>query len=174
MQEIQVRRATRADCDRLAALSTATFTQAFGHLYPAEDLAAFVRDFYNSEAIGRHLRAAEEATWLAELDGTLVGYAMAGPCSLPHPEVTPACGELRRLYVLESFQGHGLGGRLIECALDWLEAAGPRTLWIGVWSENHGAQRFYERLGFAKVGSYDFPVGQTIDHEFILRRSARS
>ena len=51
-----------------------------------------------------------------------------------------------------------------------LERDGPRTLWIGVWSENLGAQRFYGRYGFEKVGEYLFPVGNTNDHEFILRR----
>jgi RimJ/RimL family protein N-acetyltransferase len=43
-----------------------------------------------------------------------------------------------------------------------------------VWSENHGAQRFYAREGFEKVGEYGFKVGRTVDHEFILRRRAES
>ena len=54
------------------------------------------------------------------------------------------------------------------------QAEGPRDVWIGVWSENHGAQRFYARHGFEKVGEYGFTVGRTVDHEFILRRSADS
>jgi diamine N-acetyltransferase len=56
----------------------------------------------------------------------------------------------------------------------WLLAEGPRDIWIGVWSENYRAQRFYERHGFLKVGEYGFPVGGTLDHEFILRRRAES
>ncbi|HQP21612.1 MAG TPA: hypothetical protein PLG07_14995, partial [Phenylobacterium sp.] len=52
----------------------------------------------------------------------------------------------------------------------WLEAPGPRDLWIGVWSENHGAQRFYGRQGFEKVGEYGFKVGSVVDREFILKR----
>ena len=31
--------------------------------------------------------------------------------------------------------------------------------------------RLYGRHGFVKVGEYGFPVGETIDREFILRRS---
>ncbi len=56
----------------------------------------------------------------------------------------------------------------------WLQSEGPRDVWIGVWSENHGAQRFYAREGFEKVGEYGFPVGGTVDREFILRRSGAS
>ena len=59
-----------------------------------------------------------------------------------------------------------------NAALAWLEKDGPRTLWIGVWSENLGAQRFYARHGFGRVGSYEFPVGRVRDLEYILRRPA--
>ena len=40
-----------------------------------------------------------------------------------------------------------------------------------MWSENFGAQRFYARYGFEKAGEYLFPVGNTNDLEFILRRA---
>ena len=54
----------------------------------------------------------------------------------------------------------------------WLERDGACDLWIGVWSENYGAQKFYGRHGFEKVGEYGFAVGKTIDREFILKRPA--
>jgi GNAT superfamily N-acetyltransferase len=81
-------------------------------------------------------------------------------------------GELKRLYLLQQAQNGGWGGRLFQTALDWLQRDGPRTLWIGVWSRNFGAQRFYARHGFEHVGDYEFPVGSVRDHEFILRRRA--
>ena len=56
--------------------------------------------------------------------------------------------------------------------MDWLLDRGPRTLWVGVWSENLGAQRFYARYGFALAGEYAFPVGRVRDREFIFRRPA--
>ena len=83
---------------------------------------------------------------------------------------TPACGELDRLYLLADHQSGGTGGRLLAEALAWLEKDEPRRLWIGVWSENHGAQRLYARHGFEVVGAYDFVVGRTLVHELIMRR----
>jgi ribosomal protein S18 acetylase RimI-like enzyme len=71
--------------------------------------------------------------------------------------------------VRATHQGQGLGTRLFEAALEWLEQH-YSPLYIGVWSQNHGAQRFYARYGFTKVGEYGFPVGSTVDREFILRR----
>ena len=107
--------------------------------------------------------------WIAESGARAIGYAHAGPCSLPHQDVTPDCGELKRLYIRPEVQNGGVGAALMQAALHWLEAPG-RTLWIGVWSQNFGAQRFYARHGFHKAGEYEFPVGKTRDHEFILRR----
>jgi ribosomal protein S18 acetylase RimI-like enzyme len=165
-----IRRATPADAEALSRIGAETFTETFSHLYPQEDLAAFLEATYAVENSRRDLADPDKAIWLVEADGRVVGHALAGPCDLPHDDVTPVCGELKRLYILKAFQGGGTGSRLLAETLAWLERDGPRRLWIGVWSENFGAQRLYGRLGFEKVGEYEFPVGETRDHEFILRR----
>ena len=102
-----------------------------------------------------------------------IGYVTACPAHLPHPDVAPDDGEIQRLYILQGHQGGGRGTALLTTALDWLERDGPRTLWIGVWSENYQAQRFYARHGFEIVGDYSFMVGDHADYELITRRSAR-
>ena len=170
MTPLTIRRATPADAEALSRIGAETFTETFGHLYPPEDLVDFLEAAYAVEKSRRDLEDPDKAAWLVEADGRAVGHALAGPCDLPHDEVTPACGELKRLYVLKAFQGGGTGSRLLAETLAWLERDGPRRLWIGVWSENYGAQRLYGRLGFEKVGEYDFIVGETRDREFILRR----
>lgn len=164
-----IRRATPADAEVMSALAAATFSETFGHLYPPEDLADFLTS-YAVETERRDLADPAIAYWLLEKDGVAVGHAKAGPGSLPHPEVTPQCGELKRLYILKAHQGGGVGSRLLETALEWL---GPRRVWLSVWSENHGAQRLYARYGFEKVGEFEFPVGRVRDREFILSRSAQ-
>ena len=103
-----------------------------------------------------------------------IGYVTACPASLPHPDVAPGDGEVQRLYILEGHQGGGRGTLLLNTALEWLERDGPRTLWIGVWSENYGAQRLYARHGFEIVGEYSFMVGDHADRELITRRLAQA
>ncbi|KRG71505.1 GNAT family N-acetyltransferase [Pseudoxanthomonas dokdonensis] len=169
---MQLRRASVADAEVLSTLAARTFSETFGHLYPAQDLADFLADAYALDKQRTILGHPDYAVWLLEDQGVAVGHAAAGPCGLPHPQVGDGDGELKRLYVLQSHQNGGHGSRLFTAAIDWLQQAGPRTLWIGVWSQNHGAQRFYARHGFEKVGEYKFPVGNTLDDEFILRRPA--
>lgn len=169
---MRIRRAVPADAAVLSALSVDTFVETFGHLYPPEDLACYLALAYAPESQAELIADPTYGVWLAERNGQAIAYAVAGPAGLPHPEVGHGDGELKRLYVRAGEQGDGLGSRLFAEAVAWLERDGPRTLWIGVWSENHGAQRFYARHGFAKVGTYEFPVGRVRDLEFILRRPA--
>ncbi|MEO6169593.1 MAG: GNAT family N-acetyltransferase [Lysobacter sp.] len=167
-----IRRATVHDAATLSQLAARTFTQTFGHLYPAEDLQAFLDESYTVDRQRTILAHPGYAVWLVEVAGEAVGHAAAGPCRLPHPEVRPGDGEIKRLYLLQHLQNGGWGGRLFDTVVAWLLREGPRTLWLGVWSQNLAAQRFYARHGFEHAGEYEFPVGRVRDHEFILRRRA--
>ena len=169
-----IRRAGPADAETLAELGARTFSDTFAHLYDPADLRDFLAEAYSLERTRADLADPAKAQWLVEADGQATGYALAGPCGLPHPQVTPGCGELKRLYFVKEAQGGGLGAKLFAEVIAWLQKDGPRDVWIGVWSENHGAQRFYERHGFERVGEYGFHVGRQVDHEFILRRPAES
>ncbi|MDV3467832.1 GNAT family N-acetyltransferase [Stenotrophomonas sp. C3(2023)] len=169
-----IRRATVEDAPTLSALAARTFTETFGHLYRSEDLQHFLQTSYDVQRQRVILQHPDYAVWLLELDGVAIGHAAAGPCGLPHPQAQASDGELKRLYLVKAQQSCGWGSRLLETALAWLERDGPRTLWLGVWSANFGAQRFYARYGFEKVGEYLFPVGESKDLEFIMRRTPRA
>ncbi len=172
--EAVIRVAGPGDAEVLSTLGWATFLDTFVHgfgiAYPPADLERFFAASYAPERCAGALADPARRAWLAERDGAAVGFATAGPCGLPHLDVRPDDGELHRLYVLPAEKGTGLAARLMNAALAWLERDGARPLWLGVWSGNHRAQRFYARYGFAKAGEYDYPVGETRDHEFILRR----
>ena len=186
-----LRRATPEDAEALSVLASTCYIQTFGQLYSSEDLDRFIHEAYSPEVLRAELADPQRPTWLLFLEGSeadttapectdarpasegkLIGYVTVCPAHLPHPDVKPTDGEVQRLYLLREYQGGGRGSRMLEHALNWLEADGPRTLWIGAWSENYGAQRLYGRYGFTKVGEYSFMVGDHADREFILRRNA--
>jgi ribosomal protein S18 acetylase RimI-like enzyme len=167
-----LRRATANDASALAAIGAATFTETFGHLYPPEDLQEFLTGSHSVDAWARMLADPQRAVFITELAGgaTPIGFIVVGACKLPVENREPTAGEIQQLYVLAQHHNLRLGTRLMDAGLEWLQAQGRTPLYIGVWSENYGAQRFYGRYGFNKVGEYGFPVGKTIDREFILKR----
>jgi ribosomal protein S18 acetylase RimI-like enzyme len=166
-----IRRASVADAAALAVITERTFTETFGHLYPPEDLAEYIGGICTPAACRKLLDDPGVGAWLIGADGSApVGYATAGGCKLPVQNREPNAGEIRQLYVLATHQNQRLGARLLDASLGWLAEQNFSPLYIGVWSQNYGAQRFYERYGFKKVAEYGFPVGKTVDHEFILKR----
>ncbi len=169
---LTIRRATPGDVDALSAISRDTFVETFGHLYTPQDLATHLDTMYAPEKYRDAIEEQGSVAWLLIDDENHVqGYAYAGPCSLPHQDVQPGDLELKRLYLRRTLQNGGWGAKLFAEAEAWMRRNGPASIWIGVWSENSGAQRFYARHGYEKVGEYLYPVGETRDLEFILKKS---
>ena len=174
MTEALIRPAEPTDAPALAALGRRTFldtfVDGFGIPYPADDLETYLAGSFSEVALLAKLAEPGGAWWVAERDGAILAFANAGPNGLPHPDARPSHMELRRLYVDKAAQGLGLGTRLLDIALDWMEAHTDGPLWIGVWSQNLKAQKLYAAYGFEMAGEYQFPVGEWRDDEFILRR----
>jgi ribosomal protein S18 acetylase RimI-like enzyme len=169
-----IRSARVEDAEALAELGRQTyietFAEGFGIPYPADDLKNYLDASWDLGRQRERLLDPTQTWWVAEQDGSIVGYATAGSTTLPHPEARPTHAELRHLYIARRAQGLGIGTRLLEIALEWMEAHTDGPLWIGVWSGNLKAQKLYAAYGFHKVGEYKYPVGTWFDDELILRR----
>ena len=65
------------------------------------------------------------------------------------------------------FTGAGIGAQLMDWALGVARERGHDAVLLSVYSENFGAQRFYQRYGFGKIADITFPVGEQLDEEFL-------
>ncbi|MCI5047170.1 MAG: GNAT family N-acetyltransferase [Aquisalinus sp.] len=175
--EIRIGIAVLEDVAVLAALGKATFVEKFGHLYKPDDLQAFLLDNHTQEQYLKLIEDDRYRVWLAHKGNEPVGYAVAGPCTLPvegvSPETLASAGEIKRLYILSSCQGGGLGQKLMGAMSDWLIASGYAPIYLSVYADNHGAQRFYQRYGFSVIQQYEFKVGEHRDPELIMQQNAR-
>jgi ribosomal protein S18 acetylase RimI-like enzyme len=105
---------------------------------------------------------------LAVRGGELVGFANLGSITITHPVDGPAA-ELRQLYLPAEAKGTGVADALMDWAIASARARGAEALYLTVYVDNHRARAFYARYGFADVGRHDFPVGEHIDEDRILR-----
>jgi len=162
------RPATPADAPALAHLGAETFIASFGHLYTPQDLAAFLADVHNPQAVAGEIEGEECPHRLVEDDGALIAF-----CKLRYPtkfgDYTEAKNpiELGQLYALPDYTGHGIGAQLMDWALTHARDGGHDAVLLSVYAENFGAQRFYQRHGFAKIADITFKVGDHYDPEYL-------
>jgi ribosomal protein S18 acetylase RimI-like enzyme len=169
VSEVVLRRATVDDAAELATFARDAFHAAFGHLYKPEDAEAFYAEHRSEAAYRAALADPVKRVMLAEVDGQLAAYALIALAGMDErPEPRPARAVfLSQLYCAGDATGMGLGARLMDWVLEEARAHGAEALQLSVFSENFGAQRFYQRYGFAKVADIGFWVGSKRDAEFL-------
>lgn len=166
---INYRPAKSEDVPALSELGRTSFVDAFGHLYSVGNLNRFLKQSYSQPVVEAELADPARLFRIAERDGLMVGYCKIGfDVTLDHDSGGRKVMELKQLYLRGSETGSGVGATLMAWALDEARARGFQDVILSVWSENHGAQRFYARHGFEKIGDTIFMVGDHRDEEYLM------
>ncbi|WP_431221024.1 GNAT family N-acetyltransferase [Leifsonia xyli] len=142
MSVVEVRSATPADADGIARVHVTAWREAYAERLAAEFLASL-----DESRIARNWEdiLADGVTrgYVAERDGTIVGWATSGP---GRDDDAPRGLELEGIYVLASAYGSGAGQRLLDAAI----GDAPAYLWV--MDGNARAEAFYRRNGFGRDG----------------------
>jgi diamine N-acetyltransferase len=171
---VEFRDAAPGDAAALAAFGARAFSETFAHLYPPEDLEAFLAAKFGAAQQRAEIVDPANHLRLALEQGAIIGFCYSGSLALDAPAGDAAPRELHRLYVSEAAKGRGVAPALMQDALAWARGEGADALYLSVWENNFRAQRFYKRYGFEHVGEHGFMVGKTRDRDFILRLNLRA
>lgn len=148
-----------ANAAELAAFAARTFQESFAADNNPEDIQTHLSNSYGVDQQSAELADPNVKTILVRLDETLVAYAQVRQ-SEPPPCVTHASTvELHRIYVDRSAHGTGLAALLMREVHQAAREFGASYIWLGVWEHNPRAIAFYEKEGFADVGSQFYMVG---------------
>ena len=169
--EFQLRAPKAEDTQKLASLGRDTFIETFGPLYRKEDLDHFLKKSYSDTVIATDLADPRLTHRVIEFQNELVAFIKVGPVHVPAKSPSPEAAEIWQIYVRQSFLGRGLGGCLMNWAMNYFESIEASEIYVSVFSENPKAIRFYEKYGFKKIDEYDFWVGAQIDLEWIMCKS---
>lgn len=167
---MKLRPAVSGDAEALAPFARDAFDAAFGHLYKPEDLATFFAEWRTPEVYRKAIKRPDVAVQLVEDDGEIAAYCLLVRDSTfdDHPEPRPAHpAMISQLYCVPATTGKGYGAALMDWAMAKAREWGSDALVLSVFSENFGAQRFYQRYGFAHIADIDFWVGDHRDDEFL-------
>lgn len=142
---VAIRTAAAADAATLLALWQALMAEheAFDPRFRLADDAAL--RWQND--LPFWLRDRERGLWVAERDGTPVGFAHAHWWVAPPLYAGPDEAYLAEVYVVPEARGHGAGRRLLAAARDWAAGQGLARIRLGVLAANAEALAFWRACG---------------------------
>lgn len=168
---IDLRRATAADAESLAAFAAKLFPLGGRPGTDPIHVEAYVRAELNSDRFLNLVADSRAVVLIAEGNGTIVGYAVLLHHT-GHPQIPARYPtELRKIYVHPDYHGQGVADALMR---ELLSSTRPNTdvIWLSVFSENARAIAFYTRWGFRLAGNQVFMVGADRQKDFLMRRLA--
>ena len=65
--------------------------------------------------------------------------------------------KLQRIFLHPDTHGKGVGKKLMEWVVDQAKQEGKDLLWLECMDTQQQALRFYEKMGFRKGGTFDYP-----------------
>jgi GNAT superfamily N-acetyltransferase len=148
--EITIREATAGDAHAIAKVHVASWQTSYADILPPDVLAGLSvesRAAMWEEGLSQNkginfLYVAEDSS------GEVIGFAGGGRA---RDDIKGYAGELRVIYILESFQGIGIGRRLFEIAIGRLIEDGISSMLVWVF-KNSPYRGFYERFGGELIG----------------------
>ena len=147
-----IRRAVFGDARRIAEICVLGWRAAYRGLLPDDYLAMLsveARAMAWQESLSRDTDWATPA-WVAERNGEVVGYVIAGP---PRDEDVPLpAAEVYAIYVLPAAWRSGVGRALLDTAVAEWRSRHVRRIVLWVLEGNARARRFYEAMGWSPDG----------------------
>jgi diamine N-acetyltransferase len=155
----------------IACLGRETFTESFGHIYAAADLATYLEQVYTKPVVAAELVNPLLRYQIVEENGQLVGYCKIGlGVTLDYDPGDKKVVELKQLYLRGATHGTGIGQTLMDWAIEQATLEAADEMILSVYSDNPRAQRFYERNGFSKIADTFFMVGDHRDEELLYMK----
>jgi diamine N-acetyltransferase len=167
-----IRPAVPADAAALAEVAAITFPLACPPHTTEEAKADFIAHHLSEASFDGYLADPERDLFVAEEDGRTLGYTMLVAGDPADADVAAAITtrptiELSKVYVLPDVHGGGVAAALVAASIDAARARGVAAMWLGVNQENGRANRFYEKNGFALVGTKRFLVGERYEDDYV-------
>ncbi|MET3558164.1 ribosomal protein S18 acetylase RimI-like enzyme [Streptococcus rupicaprae] len=158
---------------RLKKIAEQTFTETFGHDNSPEQLQTFFEEAYAVPVLESELKDPDTEVDFILVNDQIAGYLKLNWNTSQTEQVLDQAMEIQRIYILQDFQGQGLGKVAFDYALEAAEASQVDWVWLGVWEHNDKAQTFYAKYGFEKFSEHSFAVGDKIDTDWLMRKDMR-
>jgi ribosomal protein S18 acetylase RimI-like enzyme len=164
---VLVKSAIAADANAIAQIAKETFALACPPSADANELEKYIDCNLNAERFNEFIASQSTYISCAFVNGEMAGFIVAvydSPC-VDIADLT-ATAEIQKLYIRPRFHGKEIAYNLMTSAIAEVTKPGIEKIWLGVYSDNIRAKKFYSKFGFHVVGETYFIMGSErhLDH----------
>ena len=123
-------------------------SQDLDELYTIEEVCFEPPERFGRKYMGKLVGSPNGATWIAELDGRMAGFAIVEWAQ----DADEPIAYIETIEVLPADRGQGVGSRLLDRIEASACSANSAWIWLHVDAANEGAIRLYEAHGYSCEG----------------------
>ncbi len=143
MWNMIIREAKLSDAKGIAKVHVDSWKNTYKNILPTEYLEKLSYE-QRTELWVRNISKVDHYVFVAENNnGEVIGFTDGGKRAENEIE---GSGDLTSIYILDQFQGQGIGSKLVNKLFTKLKALGYEKIFVEVLEDNQ-SKRFYERLG---------------------------
>ncbi len=170
---LHFKKCTFDDLETLRIISYQTFYDTFSESNTPSSIDAYMDNAFQIKKLESELSNPHSAFYFLYNEDEIAGYVKLNEYEAQTDIHDPNSIEVERIYLLEDFQGKGLGKALIDKAIDVAHNVKKDYLWLGVWEKNEKAIAFYKRNGFFKIDQHSFFMGDEEQTDYIMRKDLK-
>ena len=156
-----IKKATIKNVGLLSKLSIASFLPAHGHSAPKKIIDTYVGANFSEANFIKELSNPNFEYHILYYKDQVAGFSKVIFNFENKDIVAKNATKMERLYLLKEFYNLGLGKELMNFNAAIAKKHKQAGIWVFVWIENLKAIAFYNKMGFKKVGEYDFVLSPT-------------
>lgn len=167
--ELKLQKCIINDLKELVDLSRETFINAFEKDNDPADFDTYIDNAFSLDKLRSELENENTCFYFVLSDDKVIGYLKINKGSAQSDIKDAQSLELERIYVIQKFQGKGIGQWLLHQVLQIARKEALNYVWLGVWEKNQAATRFYQRHGFQKFGTHPYYIGEDKQTDCLMR-----
>ena len=173
------------DLYQLVEIACTTFIETYADKNDPTEFYAYVEQTLAPEQLQKEMNTEGAFFYFIEQDNHVIGYFKINTNKSPlhtdrphfYSDFSPfesiEMTELERIYLKKDFQGKGFASRMMSFIEDCARQKNSQFIWLGVWTLNTKAIRYYEKCGFCTFGEHIFQIGNDAQKDYLMWKSIK-
>lgn len=170
MNNLEIKKASIQDVEKLQAISRQTFSEAFAEVNSEENMTKYLDESFATEKLTKELNNPSSYFYFAVLDKKVIGYLKLNTKDAQTEKQELDALEVQRIYVAKEFYGKKVAQALYAQAEQTAQELKASYMWLGVWEENFRASSFYTKNGFVQFDTHIFRVGDDEQTDLLMKK----